>query len=294
MQMPYAPLKTGPCNQYFTCSTKNDGTYSPCPLNGYTTVDTESWEIYYKLIDDEGFYTELENTYGISRDWIEFPEYTTFFSTGCVPSPGAPCTFYNKEAWNYPQAKEDYSIPDPKDVFTSASSNLEALYWDMTQMWFSMTGGAWNGSVADAASVLVLPVTMATTAAAAMNEVVVTADKIDDEKRKSLILTILGAVLFVLPFIGEAAGTVGGLAATLGRIAVIASDAGQVGLGIYDIVEDPLSAPMAIIGILGAGVGHIGGAFGKGTRDVEAMAGALKGADATTLAKLGQLSLIHI
>ena len=285
--MPSPPIDTGPCNQYFSCSKKQDGTYTPCPLKGYNTFDQQSWDIYYRLDDEEGFYTELENTYGISRDWVEFPEVKEF-NPICIATSNAPCPIVTKEAWNYPQAKKDYDIPNPKDVFASASSNLDALYWDMTQMWITMTSGGWNGTVEDAASVLILPVTMATVAADAMNQVVVTADKIDDEKRKALILEIIGAVLLIIPLAGELAGAAGGLIATLGRIAIVASDAGQVGLSIYDIVNDPSSAPMAIIGILTAGLGHLGGAFNKGSRDIEDMAGALNKADATVLAKLGQ------
>jgi chitinase len=107
--------------------------------------------------------------------------------------------------------------------------------------------------------------------------------QIIEENKKQLIALILGIVLMVIPFVGEAGGALFGGIATVSRIAALIDIVGIVGLSAYDIVQDPESAPFAILGILMG--------FGAGRRSEESAFGdagkARKGISPSDIAKLG-------
>lgn len=85
-----------------------------------------------------------------------------------------------------------------------------------------------------------------------------------DEKAKELALTILEGVLFIIPFLGQAVGSLGRAGAALARMLLAIDAAGNAGLSIYSIIEDPEMAPMAILGMLLGGLG--GGSSKQSTR----------------------------
>jgi len=68
-------------------------------------------------------------------------------------------------------------------------------------------------------------------------------------KRKALIINILTAVLVLLPFVGEAAAVAAG-AAKVAQVILIIGEAANAGLALYDISENPLNSPLALLGIL--------------------------------------------
>jgi hypothetical protein len=68
------------------------------------------------------------------------------------------------------------------------------------------------------------------------------------EKQKSLILEILGIILIFIPFVGEGLGAAFAGAAWIARIATLIGEVGNAALGIQQIVDDPLSAPVVILG----------------------------------------------
>ncbi|OIW22603.1 hypothetical protein CONLIGDRAFT_638216 [Coniochaeta ligniaria NRRL 30616] len=77
-------------------------------------------------------------------------------------------------------------------------------------------------------------------------------DKIDDEKEKNLILLILTAFLMIIPGIGEL--VIPAELANLARIMAIGAEAANAALDIYQVVQDPSSAPLAVFGILLGGL----------------------------------------
>jgi hypothetical protein len=90
-----------------------------------------------------------------------------------------------------------------------------------------------------------------------MDKIVEKAGEIKEAERKELILNFISGLLFFVPFVGSAVGSVG--LSSLRSILSLIGAAGETGLLVYGIVEDPDSALMAVLGLLaGAGVGRGG------------------------------------
>jgi len=65
------------------------------------------------------------------------------------------------------------------------------------------------------------------------------------------------AVLMVLPGVGEVLEGVADLA-FLARMIAMVGDVGNVALSVYDVVNNPKSAPLAVMGLLLGGLGKLG------------------------------------
>jgi hypothetical protein len=90
-----------------------------------------------------------------------------------------------------------------------------------------------------------------------MDKIVDKAAEIEEAERKESILNFISGLLFFIPFVGSAIGSVG--VSSLRSILSLIGAAGETGLLVYGIVEDPESALMAVFGLLaGAGVGRGG------------------------------------
>lgn len=76
-------------------------------------------------------------------------------------------------------------------------------------------------------------------------------EKAAAEEKKNLIITIISAILFFLPFAGEAA--IAANLINLGRMIVMIAAVGEAALTIQDIVDNPLLAPLAILNGLSRG-----------------------------------------
>ncbi len=94
-----------------------------------------------------------------------------------------------------------------------------------------------------------LPIMMIIQGVESMQLVVQTADKIDDEERKAIMLAFISAILFFVPIAGEALGAVAEVGDIAGIIAILGA-AGNVALDVYTIVDDPNNAPMAIVDLI--------------------------------------------
>jgi chitinase len=111
--------------------------------------------------------------------------------------------------------------------------------------------GVWDGEEDDVTQTVSLPVFMLVQAVDSMDEIKKLGEEEEQkeaEKKKEFILEMVGIALMFIPFVGEAATALSGVA-TLARIAAIAGDAAGVGLGIYEFVRDPSSALMDLLGI---------------------------------------------
>jgi hypothetical protein len=76
----------------------------------------------------------------------------------------------------------------------------------------------------------------------------------DAEARKELILTAVGAVLFLVPLVGEQSAMMAGMA-DLARAIFMLGETANLAYGVYTIVDGPKSAPMGVICMmLGVGV----------------------------------------
>jgi hypothetical protein len=85
-----------------------------------------------------------------------------------------------------------------------------------------------------------------------MEEAKKTGGEILADEKKNLIITIISALLFLIPFVGEIAAIAAG-AATVARMIAMAGLVGNAAFTIADVVANPEDAVMAIMGLLGAG-----------------------------------------
>ncbi|CAI4210330.1 unnamed protein product [Parascedosporium putredinis] len=164
----------------------------------------------------------------------------------------------------FPRGKDDVEIPDPKEVMDKARGNLKAVESEFFAMEIDMSLGQWEGSPEDVIQVLSAPVFMLMDALTSIKEVKEMGKEIEEAQEKDLILTILSGVLFLIPFVGAALGA-------------------AAGLSVYEIIDDPSSAPFAILGML-LGTGRVGGArayrdLGKIRKDMKGNGAAEKMGD---------------
>jgi hypothetical protein len=73
-------------------------------------------------------------------------------------------------------------------------------------------------------------------------------EKKEAAKKKAFILEMVGVAFMVIPFLGEAATYISGLA-TIARIASLATDISGIALGIEELVRDPEGGLMSLLGI---------------------------------------------
>jgi len=107
----------------------------------------------------------------------------------------------------------------------------------------------YDADTGDLVDSLALPVLMVKDAVKQMYDIIEIVDKIEEEKRKNIILAFLSAIFFFLPIAGEIIGTVAALA-NVGRVIATIGALGDVALEIQSIVEDKNNLPLAIFGIV--------------------------------------------
>jgi hypothetical protein len=103
-----------------------------------------------------------------------------------------------------------------------------------------------------------MPIFMMEDASVSIREIKKIGEKEKKTKTRELVLNILTIIFSVIPFVGEAAAALGGVA-RLASVALIIGEAGNAALSIVDIVNNPASAPFAILGMLVGAAGIRGG-----------------------------------
>lgn len=103
-----------------------------------------------------------------------------------------------------------------------------------------------------------MPILMLQQAIGSMQQMKDVGSKIIEESKTKLISLILSIVLMAIPFIGEAGGALVGIVVMIARIPRLLILL-ETALTTYDIIDNPESAPFAILGLL------VGG-FGTGAR----------------------------
>lgn len=241
------------------------------------------------LRDADGFAAELLKDYGIPADWLDFngtyEETEVCYSESTT---SCPLTAGKRSWYGYPEVKADVTIPNPKDIVTHTIGNVDDLETLLFTQRLDILLGTYNGLAGDVVQVMSVPVFLLVQAVDGMEQVKVLASKQEEEdreKRKNFILEIVGALLFVVPFIGEEAAMAAGLT-SLARAVTIIGEVGNAAMGVYSVVDDPSSALFAVMGML-FGVRGIAksGRDGKGFRD---MADKRAGWADSDIAKLGQ------
>lgn len=249
---------------YFKCTLKEEGKTIDMKhclnLESLATYST----IYFNLTDPDGFFAELDKTYGVEKSWVKFG---TRKWEASMPN----STTRSGEWVGYPMKADKVTIPNPKDVIAKAPEGMTDLQNMIDATYLDILFGQWDGSVADVARSVAMPVALVEQAIKSMQKVKDMAKKIKKEEQKDLIIEILSAVLVVVPFVGQIGATAAGLV-TLGRVIALLGDVSNAALTIYDIVNNPESAPMAVMGLLmGATMPRTGSSFSKAGKTIRGM-----------------------
>lgn len=272
-------------SKYFDCSSgryDNNKTHT-CAEVGKALRDETMFDLYYTLRDDKGFYKDLADGHGIVADWVKFGEVKE--ESHCTPdSQQDGCEKVRKVYHGYPLKADKVEPPNPKDIVTEAGTNMNELKDKIDATWMDMMLGQWDGPANDAVQVLGIPVAMIKQAIDSMREVKKIGETEKKEEQKNLIITIVSAVLAVVPFVGEGSAALAGMA-TLGRMIAFAGEIANGALTLYEVVDNPESAPMAMFGMLlgAAPLPRTPASFGKmGKLEAE-----ISGAG--TLGKMGEI-----
>lgn len=143
-------------------------------------------------------------------------------------------------------------MDNPKEVISEAYDNSRQLAASAASAQrFAMyeMGQTGHADLVDAVSI---PATSMSEAVESMRNIVKAADEMTEAKRKAGIVDFVTAIFILIPVAGEVAGAVDG--AALRAIIEIAGELANVGLTVYELVDDPNSAFTTIFGFLLGGV----------------------------------------
>ncbi|GES56905.1 alpha-1,3-glucanase/mutanase [Aspergillus terreus] len=237
----------GPGNKYFDCTLINGEPHEPetCPI--FPTG--MSYHIDYDFNDEKGFWGAVAER-GIQKDWISFEDWD--IPTYCPPpGPTRPpgCLDGTIVLEDYPHPADNMTFANPKDIISKSHGKFDQLELDIATTWTEMMFGFWDGDYDDAVEAVSVPVFMLAQAVESMEQVKQLGQEEKEYEETELIMKIVTAVLFVVPFAGEIAGEVAGLA-WLVEAAVVVDLIGNTVMGVYDAVKNKGSPAMVVLDLL--------------------------------------------
>lgn len=251
----------GDCDKSDDCKSGVSSKKVTCPTvykNGPDGIgsNTDVPNITYTLEHKDEFYKAIYDDYGIAKEWIKFgdtrlnaPEschYAGKYVNECLK---AQASWF----WNYPEAG-NVKVPNPKDVIGESHEKSKDLLMRLKIM-KEISGFDSFMQSADLVDAGSLPAFSMETAVDSMKHVADKAEEIKKAEREEMILNFISGILFFIPVVGEAAGAAG-MTAIRGVLSLLGA-AGETGLMVYGIVEDPDSAFMAVFSTLaGAALGR--------------------------------------
>lgn len=297
-------VKDAPGLVFRDCTYKEGGRHGTTSCTGMPHFwdNDVTWSVEFKVRDEKGFYDALEAKTGIQKDWIKWGSKEDGYDCQAPGDenvrPGGPkggvsvCHKHTHTFSNFPMrdGSKDIKVGNPKEVINAAMPNITALKDSIDATYIRVGYGVYgdgstNLTELEAISAYAMPIYQLKASVESMKEIKDIGEKAKEEKKKELITTILSIVFLVLPFIGEAIGPIAASAAQIARIISLIAEAGNAALTIAEIVQDPSSAPFAILGmIVGGGVGGGAGKMSK-AETLGTAAGIRAGFKAEDLAK---------
>ncbi len=250
-------VQGGPGNKYFDCTCSGYGPTSTqqCPFTYRQLLGADSFVMTYTLKDANGFYQELESTYGINSSWVVFKDTGGPVRNMGHCRPADECSDGTDYRYvNIPQAADSsvINVANPKDVVTAALPTIDGMLDNILATALDMNFAAYNGSMQDVPDTYSLPVFMIQQAVASMAVVKSLGEQQAKNDKISLILEILGAVFAFLPFVDDFAPALEVLDGVFETVAA----AGNIALDIQGIISDPASAPMLLLDLVGGSGGR--------------------------------------
>lgn len=246
-------------DQYFTCTyLVPDGEYSThftnqtggCPPNNMPAwASGHAYNIYFAPNNNNWgpILDVLSSKYGISPLCVSPYTYRTI---GCTQT-GPSCDQHgNVFTWN---VNDSIPVPDPSGAIASSLNQyrgladwlLEAAGLSSSALYLIEASDVIEGSVMSVYSVIA--------AVTAMRQVVEIGQNYEDAKALEIILYFVMGFMALLPGLGEGLDAIAD-ASIFGNLAKISTSAGDGATSIWQVVEDPSSAPMAIRGLLLGGL----------------------------------------
>ncbi|KAK4450304.1 integrin alpha N-terminal [Podospora aff. communis PSN243] len=279
--------KIGGGNRFFSCQFKfkdSDTNWvyqGSCPVPHHIMDSGEfnedpryaygSWVIRYTLQDQTGFEAALINELGIMPEWVKWEDWDSVPDPDCSRGFADECTDYHQ--WvrgHFPRQADNVVIPNPKTILDQAMDQFLALKHQFLAAALGLGTMAWDTSGGksgnDAIIGLGMPVMLLAQAVENMAQIKDIGAQIEEKERTQKIMFIVSMVLLIVPFVAELGLAFAGFAA-IARLAALGGEIAGVGVAIADIVLDPTSAPLAIMGLLV-------GVVGRGRRAEDVMADA--------------------
>ncbi|KAI0539137.1 putative glycosyl hydrolase, family 18 [Xylaria digitata] len=214
----------------------------------------------YTLGDAGGFWKDFDEIWGIDESWVMFDNRHLRTNNGCqYTGKDIKDCIAKHDNWfyNYPLVDNNkVNVFNPKDIIGDSFPKAEDLL-DRVKIVDEFGDFDELVDVADLVDATSLPAFSMEEGVENMEKIIKRADEIEKREREAFILNFLTGLLFWVPFVGEAAGSAG-LVTTRSLLRLIGA-AGDAGLVIYDVVQDPKNAFTAVFSyLLGAGVGRAG------------------------------------
>jgi hypothetical protein len=240
-------------NAFFDCEFEGNGnTYNgPCPVprDVHGTILIGGMTLHMTLRDADGFWPALMENTGIAQEWIEFGSDT---DTMICNAPGPLCIPYEVTITGIPKLKSDFEMPNPKDVVVEAMGNTGQLESELVARILDLGLGLWQGDNADILQTLSMPVFLLEGAVQGMEQASEIGAEAEAAEAEATLLIILSSIFMIIPLIGQAGAAVL-RAATIARIASMVGIAGEAGLAIHDVIQNPAMAPLLIMDLLTGG-----------------------------------------
>ena len=201
---------------------------------------------YWTLEKENEFYADLYKDTGIDKEFVKLRNAHRF------PLEKSDAG-YAHQYWDYNFPEVDHyekkDVADPKDVIDTARRNLDSMGPDLASVLDQVKDRSYGGFVGDLVDALAMPIIMVEQSVASMKTVNDIGEKIDEEKRKAIILGFLTAVFFFVPFIGELAGSIIAMA-NISRILAMIGAVGNIALDIYSVVDSKGNDPLSILNLV--------------------------------------------
>lgn len=247
----------GPGNKYFDCTLRDGEHHDPqtCPVSSIA----RSYHVDYEFNNETGFWDDVTGR-GILKDWIKIEDWD--ITNPCPPKKpgkGNTCQDGTIVLEDFPQPADNMVFANPKDIVSKSHGKFEQLELDIATTWMEMMFGFWDGDYEDAVEAVSLPVFMLAQTVESMEQVKQLGKEEKEAEETELILMILTAILFVVPFAGEIVGEISGLAWMV-EAAVVVDVLGNAAMSVYDVIKNKENPAMAVLGLI---LGAAGGRTGK-------------------------------
>lgn len=237
----------------------------PCPPDfsergGQGNHQSTTW--YIRSGDRTRFFEDV----GIEENFVNFTERTIgerpiSDANSCARDPSQDVCKYTYKYYQFPQPRDDYGpedIPNPKDMFNAdgdgALKQLATTQDHLRTYITELEQGRADVDPAQLAWSLMPTVIMVNHSVNSMQELLETAEEVQEKERLQGIFAFLDAFFLLLPFVGsELVAASNTIIANLGRTLTGLGDAYQVGKGIYDGVK--YGPAVGIAAIAGFAVG---------------------------------------